>query len=252
MQAKIKWFGAIIQVRVIKFCGQINVYMKQLLLDINIPAVPSLANFVPGRNCELLQLLKKIIRNQEQENFVYIWGGLGCGKSHLLQAVINAFLKKNQAAAIYLPCEIFPFSQISNDVQYVAIDDVEQLDEQSQIKLFNLYNQMRDKESAFMLVSGRVAPAQLNARQDLVTRLGWGLVYQVHELSEDEKLQALRSHALDRGIDLPGEIGQYLLRHNSRDLPSLMMTLDALDRYSLVHRRRITIPLLKKLLQEEQ
>lgn len=223
--------------------------MKQLLLDINPPVTASLVNYIPGRNLELLQQLKKVIRGQEQENFIYIWGGLGCGKSHLLQAVTNSFIQKKRAA-VYLPCEIFPDYHIAHDIKCVAIDDVERLDARSQIKLFNLYNQLRDKEHAFLIVGGSFPPSQLNFRLDLVTRLGWGLVYQVHELSDDEKIQALRNHASERGFDLPSEIGRYLLQHNRRDLSSLMMILDALDRYSLVHQRQITVPLLRKLLQE--
>jgi DnaA family protein len=59
----------------------------------------------------------------------------------------------------------------------------------------------------------------------------------------------MKTHAAGCGFDLPPEICLYLLRHGRRDLPSLMMTLDALDRYSLVHQRQITIPLLRELLQ---
>ncbi|GJL75438.1 DnaA regulatory inactivator Hda [Nitrosomonas sp.] len=221
--------------------------MTQLLLDIKPSVGPSLANFVPGRNLELLQMLKKIIRAQEKERFVYIWGKLGCGKSHLLQAVIEYFLQR-ESVAYYFPAEITQEFQFTDDLGCVAIDDVECLRADAQITLFNIYNQIRENGNTFLLVSGALAPAQLNLRRDLVTRLGWGLVYQVHELTEEEKIQALQRHAIERGFNLQKEICWYLLRHVKRDLPSLMMTLDALDRYSLVHQRQITIPLLRKLL----
>ena len=99
-----------------------------------------------------------------------------------------------------------------------------------------------------MLVSGSTAPAQLILRKDLVTRLGWGLVYQVHELSDDEKIRAMKSHAASRGFDLPQDVCDYLLQHVQRDLPSLMVTLDALDLYSLTDQRQITISMLRELL----
>ena len=221
--------------------------MTQLLLDIKPPAVPSLANFVPGRNLELLQMLTKIICAQDRERFVYIWGKLGCGKSHLLQAVIQYFMQRKSYAS-YLPGEITQEFQFTDDLACVAIDDVERLNGDAQITMFNIYNQIRENGNTFLLVSGSLAPSQLNLRQDLVTRLGWGLVYQVHELTEEEKIQALQVHAIERGFNLRKEICGYLLRHNKRDLPSLMLTLDALDRYSLIHQRQITIPLLRKLL----
>ena len=86
-------------------------------------------------------------------------------------------------------------------------------------------------------------------RQDLVTRMGWGLVYQVHDLNEEEKIHALKKHAANSGFNLSQDVCLYLLRHGRRDLSSLMMIIDALDRYSLANQRHITVPLLRELLQ---
>ncbi|MDH5479338.1 MAG: DnaA regulatory inactivator Hda [Nitrosomonas sp.] len=224
--------------------------MKQLVLDIKPPAAPTLENFLLGRNVELLRMLKNILTQQEKERFVYLWGGLGCGRSHLLHAVVDIYSRNNQKA-VYFSCQNQVDFSLDSDLDCVAIDDVDQLDASTQIKLFNLYNQLRDEGHAFFIASGAAPPAQLSMRQDLVTRLGWGLVYQVHELTEAEKMQALISHAAECGFDLSQEICQYLLRHGRRDLPSLMTTLDALDHYSLANKRRITIPLLRELLQGE-
>jgi len=222
--------------------------MKQLLLDIKPPSSPTLTNFLPGRNIELLQMLTNILAGQEKERFVYLWGGLGCGKSHLLQAAVEAYTQNN-SKAVYFSAKTHSEFSVDNDIDCVAVDDIDCLDISAQSGLFNLYNHLRDECHAFLLVSGPAAPARLDMRQDLVTRLGWGLVYQVHELTEEEKMQAMKSHAADCGFDLSQEICLYLLRHGRRDLPSLMMTLDALDRYSLVNQRQITIPLLRELLQ---
>jgi DnaA family protein len=90
---------------------------------------------------------------------------------------------------------------------------------------------------------------KLKVREDLVTRLGWGLVYQVHELTDEEKIEAMKSHAITRGLELSQEVCGYLLRHARRDLPSLMATLDALNGYSLANQRKVTVPLVRELLQ---
>jgi DnaA family protein len=74
-------------------------------------------------------------------------------------------------------------------------------------------------------------------------------VYQVHELTDEEKIKAMKSHATSRGLDLSQEVCDYLLRHERRDLPSLMATLDALDSYSLASQRKVTVPLVRELLQ---
>lgn len=222
--------------------------MQQLLLDIQSLPLPTLENFQPGRNVELLHMLTSILSGQEKERFVYLWGGQGCGKSHLLQATVDAYTQKN-LKAIYCSAKKQCEFSMDNVMDCVAIDDIDCLDALAQIELFNRYNQLRDEGHALLLMSGVAAPMYLEMRQDLVTRLGWGLVYQVHELTEEEKIQAMKSHAADCGFELSQEICLYLLRHGRRDLPSLMMTLDALDRYSLIHQRPITIPLLRELLQ---
>jgi DnaA family protein len=86
----------------------------------------------------------------------------------------------------------------------------------------------------------------------VVTRLGWGLVFQVHGLSDEEKIEALQSHAAARGFELAPGVANYLLRHWRRDLPSLLAALEALDRYSLETKRPVTVPLLRELLQAER
>jgi len=225
--------------------------MKQLLLNIAPPSSPTLENFVPGRNLEIIQILKNILEGQEQERFIYLWGGKGCGKSHLLQAIVED-CTRNKLDAVYISCGITPnsntgFSAIDK-IDCLTIDDVDHLNASTQIDLFNLYNHIRDESHSLMLVSGSVAPSQLNLREDLVTRLGWGLVYQVHDLSDDEKIQAMQNHAKRKGFELPQDVCNYLLRHVQRDLPSLIVMLDALDLYSLRKKRSITIPMLRELL----
>lgn len=220
----------------------------QLLLDIAPPSPPTLDNFVAGRNAELLQILGNMLAGRERERFIYLWGGTGCGRSHLLQAVVEARAKKKLNAKL-VSCNVNTVFDANDQCDCVAVDDVDRLNPSAQIGLFNLYNHMRDEGHALLLVSGPTAPAQLSLREDLVTRLGWGLVYQVHELNDEEKALAMKSHAASRGFNLPQEVGDYLLRHGQRDLPSLMATLDALDRYSLANQRQVTVPLLRELLQ---
>jgi DnaA family protein len=222
--------------------------MKQLLLDIQSLPSPTLENFQPGGNVELLHMLTNVSSGQEKERFIYLWGGSGCGKSHLLLATVDAYIQRN-LRAVYRSAKKQRKFSVDSAVDCIAIDDIDCLDASAQIELFNYYNQLREEDRALLLMSGIAAPMYLDMRQDLVTRLGWGLVYQVHELTEEEKIKAMKSHAADCGFELPQEICLYLLRHGRRDLPSLMMTLDALDRYSLIHQRPITIPLLRELLQ---
>lgn len=217
--------------------------MSQLLLNIAPDWQPTLGNFVAGRNPELLSAIRHALEGSSNERIFYLWGDAGSGKSHLLQACVYAALKI-QHSAIYAQGCVPPSAMV------VAVDDVERLDEAAQIDLFNLYNQMRDNAS-MLLVSGKQSPQHLKLRDDLRTRLGWGLVYQVHGLSDAEKGEALVQHAHARGFALSADVTQYLLRHGRRDLPSLLAALDALDEHSLRIHRAPSVPMLRELMQNK-
>ena len=217
--------------------------MSQLLLDITPDWWPTLDNFVAGNNQELLAGLRDALQNKSGERLFYVWGEHGCGKSHLLQAIIGA-AQDAELAAVYAK------RSVPDCTTVVAVDDVEKLGEYAQIDLFNLYNQVREG-GGMLLVSGQHAPQNLALRKDLTTRLGWGLVYQLHSLSDAEKALALAQHGISKGYKLSEEVIQYLLRHGRRDLPSLMASLDELDAYSLSLHRAPSVPLLKQIMQTE-
>lgn len=202
--------------------------MKQLLLDIQPAPAPSLENFVPGRNVEALYHLLQAATGKAETRFIYLWGSGGSGRSHLIAACADLSRQ--------------------HDVELAVADDVHKLDDAAQIALFNTYNRLRESGGA-LIASGEAAPMQMGLRDDLATRLSWGLVFQIHPLSDEEKVQALMAHAAERGMKLPEEVVEYCLRHLRRDLRTLMATLDALDQWSLTAKRPVTLPLLRQLLQ---
>ena len=218
--------------------------MRQLLLSLTPPPEPTLENFVAGRNAELLALLSTLAHGGESERFVYIWGVPGCGKTHLLRALCSALRGAGIAAAMFggngTSWELRPG-------QVVLVDDVDQLSADAQEKLFNVYNRQRDADG-ILIAAGATPAARLPLRKDLVTRLGWGLVYQLHTLSDDEKKTAMAEYARARGFELSGDVIDYLLARQTRDLPGLLALLEALDRYSLEYKRAVTIPLVRELL----
>jgi DnaA family protein len=195
--------------------------MKQLALAISPPPQPTLDNFVPGANAELLARLRELQAGSFRESVLYLWGETGSGKSHLLRA----------CAA-------------SN-----AADDVETLDEASQVGLFNAINEAR-QSGGTVLAAGNAPPAQLPLREDLKSRLAWGLVYQVKTLTDEERSAYLRAESARRGFRLADEVIAYLLTHKRRDLRSLTSVLDRLDRFSLETKRPITLPLVREAFKE--
>lgn len=181
-----------------------------------------------GRNAEALFQLRRTVLENDDARFIYLWGETGCGKTHLIQAC-NALAS-------------------ASGLDMICVDDVHLLTDDDQVALFDLYNQLRESGGR-LVVSGIAAPGQMGLRDDLATRLAWGLSYQLQPLSDEEKAQALKNHAEARGMKLPDEVLDYCLRHLRRDMPSLIATIDALDEWSLTDKRAVTLPLLKQLLQ---
>ncbi len=141
--------------------------MKQLLLDIQPALPPTLQNFVVGGNDELLQVLRNLDKRDYSQRSLTLWGEAGSGKTHLLRAVVansqgygltSAYLDTPQGAQI-----------VEQQVDLLALDNVQRLDETAQIALFNLFNQFRD-QGKLLIVTTDVAPAQLTVRDDLKTR----------------------------------------------------------------------------------
>jgi DnaA family protein len=235
--------------------------MRQLLLDLSAEPLPDFETFVVGRNAEACYLLKQVglataggdgpkaaastSISTSNDRFVYLWGEDGAGKSHLLRALAAAgngrYIGANASGAAF---------DYDPAVALYLIDDCEQLSAAAQIDAFNLFNRIRE-QAGFLVSAGDSAPAQLKVREDLRTRLGWGLIYRIQGLSDEEKIDALSQAAAARGMILSPGMLPYLITHFRRDMRSLSAMLDALDRYSLETKRPITLPLLRSLLQME-
>lgn len=221
--------------------------MRQLAFTLAPSPAPTLQNFVTGRNAELLSALEAAVNGGSGERFVYLWGEPGSGKSHLLAGVAAAAsLVSGPPLRVATDAEICA-AELQSLTDLVLVDDVQRLGAEGQASAFRLYNTLRERGGS-LIASGDAPPSRLTLREDLVTRLGWGLVYQVHTLSDEEKAAALETHAHTRGFSLPREVVDYLLARQSRDLSHLLTLLDGLDRYSLETKRPVTVPLARELL----
>lgn len=218
--------------------------MKQLLLNLIEAQAQSLATFTPGRNLELLHVLAQVEARTAAEHFVFVWGEATAGKSHLLNALAA------HPQSLYISASEKSLPSYSSHYNLYLLDDCEKLGPQAQIDAFALFNEIR-ANGAYLVSSGAMAPATLPVREDLRTRMGWGLIYQLHALSDAEKIAALEASAKSRSLNLAQGVLPYLITHYRRDMRSLSTILQALDTYSLETKRPITLPLLRKLLQQE-
>ncbi len=204
-------------------------------------------SFSPGSNTELLSALRSSLSVP-----LWLWGSHGSGKTHLLQAVCAA-----AQTAAYLPLELSsalpPAALVGFETcRVLCLDDVDAVAgdliwEQALFRLFNEASEMGTR----MIFAAGAAPRQLAwSLDDWRSRAAACVVYQLRDLDDAGRIEALRLRAAQRGLQLPQETSEYLLRRTPRDLPSLFELLDHLDEASLIAQRRLTIPFIRDALEK--
>lgn len=228
---------------------------NQLPLTIGLRDNATFQSFYAGHNESVLLALHEWLRGRGLDTFFYLWGEAGAGCTHLLQAVCHEAVDLG-----YTSCYL-PMPDLRNQAKPVVLDGLEQTqvigvdniealagDSDWEEAFFHFFNRARARQVK-LLVVGNQAPRGLSIKlPDLKSRLCWGTIFQLHSLSDEEKLRALQLRAKARGLVLSEEVGHFLLKRSDRDMHSLYDTLDRLDEASLRAQRRLTIPFVKEVL----
>jgi DnaA family protein len=228
--------------------------MKQMALDIGLAPVPTLGNFVAAGNEAALDHLRLWAGNPMRSPVpTFLWGGSGSGKTHLLRAVREA-LRDHGSRVGWMDAATLHPGEYDEHWDAVLLDDCHLYTAEQQAAAFNWFVNAQSPAhglARWVLAAADRPPADLQLREDLRTRLGWGHVFQLHALGEAERRSVLRRAADERGVFLGDEVMDFMLTRFSRDLSSLMLLLDQLDAYALRTQRAITIPLIKSMLENE-
>jgi DnaA family protein len=220
--------------------------MEQLIFELATPEPPTFANFLPGPNREVVAALAKVAAGEGTETGLVLWGPPGVGKTHLLRATAAA-AEARRPVQFWADPESLPSDPPAQSA-LVLVDAVDQADAAAQGRLFTLYNALK-AVGGTLVAAAELPPARMPLRDDVRSRLGWGLVYEVLPLADEDKPAALATYARSRGFALGDDVIAYLLAHGRRDMTSLVTTLAALDRHSLASKRPITTPLLREWMQ---
>lgn len=228
--------------------------MKQMALDIGLAPVPTLDNFVAVGNEPALDHLRLWVGNPLRSPVpTCLWGESGSGKTHLLRAARES-LQAHGARVGWLDASTLRPGGYDEQWEAVLLDDVHLYTAEQQATAFNWFVNAQAPAhgpARWVLAATDRPPADLQVREDLRTRLGWGHVFQLKALGETERRAVLRRAADDRGVFLGDEVMDFMLHRFSRDLSSLMLLLDQLDAYALRTQRAITIPLIRSMLENE-
>lgn len=233
------------------------------------------------------EIKKNINKEIEAETFIYLWGTNGVGKSHLLQAICHEAYEAG-LPAVYIPlknCRNMSVNMLDDleKMSLICLDDIHCVAQNPiwEEALFHLYNRIRERKIAAdnaahnkgsyqkdihsvsvnqekslpfqntcrLLVSAEKSPLHIHLQlADLKSRLASGVTYQLHLMSDEEKIEALRLRAHCRGLELNKTVAQFLLNHCPRNMQELFGTLEKLDQASLAEQRRLTIPFVKQIL----
>ena len=231
--------------------------LNQLSLDLCLKDTATFTNFFIGANKQLINVLRNLHTNNTHF-FVYFWGKPGTGKSHLLNALCQTLSEHNLTTA-YLPLEdakqLDPqiFEDLEN-LDLLCIDDLDFIANNLlwEEKIFHCFNKIMEHGKQIVIAAHAPPQALSLTLPDLKSRMSGGLIFEVHPLTDKEKIECLKLRANLRGLELNDMAAKFLLNHYARDTENLFIMLEQLDKAALAAQRRLTIPFIKNVLNDHK
>jgi DnaA family protein len=227
--------------------------MTQLVLPLQLADHAVFATFLDYGNETLVSTLASLSAGDAGQG-CWLWGAPATGKTHLLQAVCDQAGDRS----VYLPLEML--ANAGPDILeglasrgLVCIDDIGRVAGQDawEVGLFNLFNDLQESGGQ-LIVTACAAPRECGiVLADLASRMSRLPVFQVRALDEPQRVAALQLRARHRGLELPDDTAAYMLKRSRRDMASLYRLLDKLDFEALRAQRRLTIPFVRDVLQQD-
>jgi len=225
------------------------------------------SNYVVGSSNELAHAASfSVAQNPGKEyNPLFIYGGVGLGKTHLLQAVGNHLREKQKNARIqYLSCEKFTnefitavhnqkikdFREKYRKIDLLIIDDVQFIanKERTQEEFFHTFNTLYESNKQIILSSDRPPKSLSFIEERLRSRFEGGMLADVGYPELEMRIAILRSKIKEKGVDVPDNIIEYIAGHVQNNIRELEGTLNILLTFSKVNRSEITLEKAKKYL----
>jgi chromosomal replication initiator protein len=235
----------------------------QLVFDFPVTQKFSFDNFVVCGGNETAVRLARMLAEDKSKNLLFVHGPSGSGKTHLLRAFAAelcrmegrsslpslSFKEIDQIYGGEFPAEGLPrLAGYFMGEPALLIDDIHLIPDNPHVRseFWQLFNDFHGS-SRKIFITGLTIPRDIpQLDEHLASRLLWGLVARV-DISDDDSLRMImKKLAEDRNILLPGDVVDYLLLHNRRELPPLIDALGRLHRHSLATGRKITLRLARE------
>jgi DnaA family protein len=229
--------------------------MQQLALDLKLADFAVFDTFYPGSNTAVLHAVTKVATESGQQ-VAWIWGAEGSGRSHLLQAAVVAAAAAGSACA-WLPLaageDLSPaVLEGMGGLDLLCVDDVDAVagDSEWEQALFSVFEDLRNNNGRLLVTAAAPTNEVPFDLRDLASRLASGPTWKLQAMNDADRLAALQLRSNWRGLDLPDETGQFLLRRVERSSTALFALLDELDQAALTAQRRLTVPFVKSVLEK--
>ncbi len=232
---------------------------QQLNLALSLADDTLFDNFLTSESSTRRQVIETLKRQFEVEPLssttgnIFLWGTLGSGLTHLLQASCHEAVSGGQSIQ-YLPLEAmasYPAQDVLQGLaacQLVCLDNIEAVTGLPEWEegLFHLFNEVM-ATGGRLLISANAAPRALAIQlADLESRLAASTIFQLPQYSDEEKAAIVQFRAARLGLILSEEALGFLMNRAPRDLHSLIEHLHQLDIFALQYQSKATIPLMKK------
>lgn len=222
----------------------------QIPLSFRFPPRTRFAQFLAGDNAAAVAGVRALLEDDGTFRGLLLAGPAGAGKSHLASAVVQEAEGAHYLPLRHLGANALPALEATAAEGLVVIDDADAVAGRraEEIALFDLYNRAK-AAGARLLVTSAELPSRLPIHlPDLVSRLSSLVQFRLRPLPEFEVRAVLVERARERGLDLSGDVLDFLLRRYPRDLGALIGIVDELDAASMAAQRRLTVPFIRRVI----
>jgi len=239
--------------------------------DISAPLDPQFTfdNFIVGKPNELAYAAAQRVAQSEVVSFnpLFLYGGVGLGKTHLMHAVAWSIKKRSpKKNVVYLTAEkfmyqfikalrfknIMSFKEQFRSVDVLMIDDVQFIigKDNTQEEFFHTFNTLVDKKRQ-IIISADKSPADLEGLEDrLKSRLGWGLVADIHPLTYELRLGILQAKAEQKSMTLTSDVLEFLADKITNNVREMEGALNRLAVHASLQDSEVTVDLVKDVLKD--
>lgn len=229
-------------------------------------------NFIIGNNNRLAFAASQAVAEKPglAYNPLFIYGGVGLGKTHLVHAIGNEILRRTpKKKIVYTSCEVFTsdfisalqtktinhFKQKYRSIDVLLIDDIQFLanKEGTQEEFFHTFNILHQANRQIVITSDRVPKEMTDLEDRLISRFGWGMIADIQSPNFETRTAILQAKAQEKGIDVPQDVLEHIANTITSNVRELEGSLTKLCTAAMIENEPITkdfaIRILKDLLQ---